>query len=64
MSKLLPISIIIGATKAEPEAVNTVLAHYRSYITYLASRYSHYDVEAREAMESRLMEALLKFRIN
>lgn len=62
MSKLLPSFIITRAIAGDPDSVNAVLAHYRGYISHLASRYGYYDVEASCRMESQLLQALFKFK--
>lgn len=64
MSKLLPFNVIVQAVEGDVEAVNSVLSHYSRYISYLAHRYGHYDVEAGCRMESKLLQALLKFRLD
>lgn len=64
MSKLLPTSVITSAIVGDPDSVNTVIAHYRGYISYLASRYGYFDVEASCRMESQLLHALFKFKLD
>lgn len=64
MSKHLPLEVITQATYGDADAVAKVIAHYSSYISYLARRYGNYDVEASCRMESKLVEALLKFRLD
>jgi len=69
---LLPLPIILSANAGEPEAMNIVLSHYEKYITYLSVRrfrkrdgYTYYgvDEDARIRLQSRLIEAVLKFKI-
>lgn len=64
MGKLLPMETIAGAVSGEAEAVNSVLSHYSSYISSLSYRYGYFDVEAGCRMESKLIQALLKFEID
>lgn len=61
MSRLLSTSVIASAIIGDPDSVNAVVAHYRGYISYLASRYGYFDVEASCRMESQLLQALFKF---
>lgn len=69
---LLPLPIILSANAGEPEAMNIVLSHYEKYITYLSVRrfrkkegYTYYgvDEDVRIRLQSRLIEAVLKFKI-
>ena len=69
---LLPLPIILSANAGEPEAINIVLSHYEKYITYLSVRrfrkkegYTYYgvDEDVRIRLQSRLIEAVLKFKI-
>lgn len=69
---LLPFPIILSANAGEPEAMNIVLSHYEKYITYLSVRrfqkkegYTYYgvDEDVRIRLQSRLIEAVLKFKI-
>lgn len=53
---------IIGAVHGDPESVLDVLQYYSRYMDALATT-THYDVEARCHMESRLLGALSKFRV-
>ena len=58
----LTYDVIVGATHGDPEAVLDVLKFYSRYMDALATT-THYDVEARCQMESRLLVALSKFRV-
>lgn len=40
-----------------------VLTHYKDYIAFLARRYGYYDVEAECHMQSKLQQAILKFKL-
>ena len=69
---LLPLPIILSANAGEPEAMNIVLSHYEKYITYLSVRrfrkkegYTYYgvDEDVRIRLQSRLIEAVIKFKI-
>ena len=69
---LLPLPIILSANAGEPEAMNIVLSHYEKYITYLSVRrfrkkegFTYYgvDEDVRIRLQSRLIEAVLKFKI-
>ena len=69
---LLPLPIILSANAGEPEAMNIVLSHYEKYIIYLSVRrfrkkegYTYYgvDEDVRIRLQSRLIEAVLKFKI-
>lgn len=63
MYNLLPYATLEAAIDGDMEAVLSVLSHYERYMSTLASRYGHYDVEAMCRMESKLTQALLKFRL-
>lgn len=64
MGKLLPASVITRAIVGDPDSTNAVIAHYKGYISYLASRYGYFDVEANCRMESQLLCALFKFKLD
>lgn len=64
MSRLLPYETVIQATNGEPEAVNAVLSHYAGYIRYCSHIYGHYSVDMENYIKTRLMESLLKFRLD
>lgn len=56
---------IKAALAYDPEAVTKLLAHYSRYMDYLATSFgtsSRYDVDARCRMESKLLDALAKFK--
>ena len=71
-SGLLPYPVIIAATKGNPEAMNIVVQHYESYIAYLSMRklrdergntYWGIDEDIRDRLRSRLMRAVLSFKV-
>ena len=69
---LLPYPVIIAATKGEPQAMNIVVQHYASYISHLSMRmlrdergntYYGIDEDIRDRLRSKLMQAVLIFKI-
>ncbi|MEH2952439.1 helix-turn-helix domain-containing protein [Candidatus Merdisoma sp. JLR.KK011] len=71
-SGLLPYPVIIAATKGDPEAMAIVVKHYESYIASLSMRkfrdergntYWGIDEDIRDRLQSRLMRAILSFKI-
>ena len=69
---LLPFPVILAATKGDPDAMKIVLQHYQSYIAYLSTRkirdengnvYWGIDEDLRERLQSKLMQAVLNFKI-
>lgn len=71
-SGLLPYPVIIAATKGDPEAMNIVVKHYESYIASLSMRklrdergntYWGIDEDIRDRLRSRLMWAVLSFKV-
>ena len=71
-SGLLPYPAIIAATKGDPEAMNIVVQHYESYIASLSMRklrdergniYWGIDEDIRDRLRSRLMRAVLSFKV-
>jgi len=69
---LLPFPVIVAATSGDVDAINTVLKHYEGYIRALSTRrlygvdgYLHYcvDEELRRTLETKLMTAILNFKI-
>ena len=68
----LPYPVIIAATKGDPEAMNIVVQHYESYIASLSMRklrdergniYWGIDEDIRDRLRSRLMRAVLSFKV-
>jgi len=69
---LLPYPIILAANKGEPEAMKVVVLHYGSYMTSLSIRklrdehgntYWGIDEDTRDRLRSKLMQAILAFKI-
>ena len=69
---MLPYPVIIAATKGDPEAMNIVMQHYDSEIAYLSMRtlrdergntYYGIDEDIRDRLRSRLMRAVLSFKV-
>ena len=69
---LLPYPVIIAATKGEPQAMNLVVHHYAGYIAHLSMRklrdergntYYGTDEDIRDRLRSKLMQAVLMFKI-
>ena len=69
---LLPYPVIIAATKGEPQAMNIVCQHYVGYIAHLSMRklrdergntYYGIDEDIRDRLRSKLMQAVLIFKI-
>ena len=69
---LLPYPVIIAATKGDPEAMNIVIQHYESQISYLSMRklrdergntYYGIDEDIRDRLHSHLMRAVLSFKV-
>lgn len=68
---LLPYSVILAATKGDPDAMKIVVQHYQSYIAHLSMRklrdesgntYYGIDEDLRERLQSKLMRAVLSFK--
>ena len=69
---LLPFSVILAATKGDPDAMQVVLQHYRSYIAHLSmtkicdesgNTYWGIDEDLRERLQAKLMQAVLNFTV-
>ena len=69
---LLPYPVIIAATKGDPEAMKIVVQHYESYIAPLSMRklidergntYYGIDEDIRDRLRSKLMRAVLLFKV-
>ena len=69
---LLHYPVIIAATKGDPEAMNIVIQHYESQISYLSMRklrdergntYYGIDEDIRDRLRSHLMRAVLSFKV-
>lgn len=59
-----PLEIIEQAVAGEPEALETVIRHFSSYIRYLSCRNGQYNADIQERLESKLMAAVLTFRFD
>lgn len=69
---LLPYPVIIAATKGDPDAMRIVVKHYESYIADLSMRklldergntYWGIDEDIRDRLRSKLMQAVLSFKV-
>ncbi|WP_101773820.1 helix-turn-helix domain-containing protein [Peptostreptococcus faecalis] len=69
---LLPFPVIVAATKGDPDAMKIVVQHYQSYIAYLSMQkirdesgntYWGIDEDFRERLQSKLMRAVLTFKV-
>jgi len=69
---LLPYPVIIAATKGDPDAMAVVMGHYERYIADLSMRklrdergntYYGIDGDIRDRLRSKLMRAVLSFKI-
>lgn len=66
----LPVSVIHAGTQGDPDAVSTILRHYKGYISKLALRrlydeygntYLYVDETLRSRLELKLITGLLAF---
>lgn len=64
MSRLLPYETIVKACEGDPDAVNAVVQHYAGYIRYCSRIYGYYNKDMEDAITSRLIESLFKFRFD
>ena len=69
---LLPYPVIIAASKGDPEAMQIVVHNYESYIATLSMRklrderdntYYGIDEDRRDRLRSKLMRAVLSFKV-
>ena len=69
---LFPYTVILAATKGDPDAMKLVLQHYRGYIAHLSMQkirdesgntYWGIDEDIRDRLRSRLMRAVLSFKV-
>lgn len=69
---LLPYPVIIAATKGDPEAMKIIVQNYESYIATLSMRklrdecgniYYGIDEDIRDRLRSKLMRAVLSFKV-
>ena len=62
--KLIPFEIVEKAVAGEPEAVSKVLQHYTVRIKYLSNYNGNFNADIQERLQSKLIEAILKFRFD
>ena len=71
MPLFLILSVIVAATKGDPDAMKMVLQHFSGYIARLSMRklydergnvYFGIDNDIRERLQAKLMMAVLNFR--
>ena len=62
--KLIPFEVIQKAVAGEPEAVDTVLRHYTTYIKYLSMYKGYINDDTQDRLKTKLIEAMLKFRFD
>ena len=60
-NRLLPYETIIKATSGEPEAVNTVLQHYRGLICYYFLVDGRVDRDTEDYITETLLTAIFKY---
>ena len=72
INNLLPFPVIVSAAGGDIDAINTVLKHYESYITVLATKqvydenknpYLCVDEEVKRRLETKLITAILSFNV-
>lgn len=63
-NKLIPFEVIEKAVAGEPEAINKVLQHYTARIKYLSIYNGNFNADIQERLQSKLIEAILKFRFD
>ena len=61
-SRLLPYETIVQAASGEPEAVNTILQHYRRHIYFSAFVNGQFNPDAEDYITQTLLAAIFKFR--
>ena len=62
--KLIPFEVIEQAVAGETEAVNRALQHYTARIKYLSIYNGNFNTDIQERLQSKLIEAILKFRFD
>ena len=62
--KLIPFEIVEKAVAGEPEAVNIVLQYYTARIKHLSIYNGNFNADIQERLQSKLIEAILKFRFD
>ena len=61
-SRLLPYETIVQAASGEPEAVNTILQHYRRHIYFSAFVNGQFNPDAEDYITQTLLAAIFKVR--
>ncbi len=70
--ELISIDIISAASHGDIDAINTILRHYKGYITALSMRevydsdgncYTILDEELKQRLETKLITKILEFKI-
>lgn len=70
---LVPLSIILSALEEDPISITMILKHYHSYITKLCLKKGFNEVDQfityvdeymLRQLEIKLIEAILKFKVN
>ena len=61
-SRLLPYETIVQAASGEPEAVNTILQHYRRHIYISAFVNGQFNPDAEDYITQTQLAALFKIR--
>ena len=64
MSQLLPYETIVKASEGDPDAVAAVLSHYARYIRACSKMDGQINTDMQEHIVQRLIESLLKFRLD
>lgn len=64
MSQLLPYETIAKASVGDPDAVAAVLSHYAGYIRVCSKIDGQINTDMQEHIVQRLIESLLKFRLD
>lgn len=59
-SNLVPYEIIEKAVGGDTASLLAIQQHYKSYIAYL----SHGDADLNDLLNSKLLEAILKFKLD
>ena len=62
--KLIPFEVVEKAVAGEPEAVNTVLHHYRGYIKYRSVFQGRFNADIQDRLEAQLIKAILQFHFD
>ena len=66
--RMVPYSVILAATQGDPDAVNTILSHYDSYIDYHSRRtlYDEYgnphsaiDPEIKQRIRAKIIDKII-----